>query len=435
MAQATAEETAVRQPSWAWAVAVLALCHAQAIASFQILNILIDPIKASLAITDTQYSLLQGLAVAIFAALLGVPAARWADRRGRRNVILAGAVGWSVATVACAFVSSFGQLFAARVLMGIGEVFLFPAALSLIAALVPRERLAVTVALFGCGGPAGSAAALYGGGWAASHAAALSGLLPLLHGLEGWRSAFLLCGATGLVSAVLLLSVAEPARLTGAASQDLGEVARQIRARWRAYAGVSGGMVCLALCAFATSAWAPTVLTRVQGLVLEEAGRLTAIAALIGGVIFSYAAGMAVDRLSRRRGVDAVLVVGVVFSVLLAGLAVVGGAHALGGGATAAWCLAYALLSAPTVLGGVALQLMTPAPMRAQLMAIHLLLVNVVALPLGPFAVAVATDRLFGAPQAVGLSLAIVDVAAAALAAGLFLWARRAFVASCADQR
>ena len=84
---------------WAWPVAVLAFCHAQAIASFQILNILVDPIRASLHISDTQYSLLQGLAVAIFSAALGIPAARWADLHSRRNVILAGAVGWSVATV------------------------------------------------------------------------------------------------------------------------------------------------------------------------------------------------------------------------------------------------------------------------------------------------------------------------------------------------
>src|SRR5580692_6957965 len=48
---------------WLWPILVLALCHAQAIASFQILNILTDPIKATLAISDTQYSLLQGLAV------------------------------------------------------------------------------------------------------------------------------------------------------------------------------------------------------------------------------------------------------------------------------------------------------------------------------------------------------------------------------------
>lgn len=421
------------QQSWGWAVAVLALCHAQAIASFQILNILIDPIKASLEVTDTQYSLLQGLAVAIFAALLGVPAARWADRRGRRNVILAGAVGWSAATVACAFVSSFGQLFAGRVLMGIGEVFLFPAALSLISGLVPRERLAMAVGLFGCGGPVGSAAALYGGGWAATHAQALAHLAPGLEGMEGWRWAFLACGATGLVSAGLLLSVAEPARAAGAGGQAFGEVLHRIRSRWRAYVGVSGGMVCLAVCAFATSAWAPTVLTRVQGLALEEAGRLTAIAALGGGVAVSYAAGLAVDRLSRWRGVDAVLLVSLLLAAVLAGLALAGGAKGLGGGAVAAWCLAYALLSAPTVLGGTALQLMTPAPMRAQLLAIHLLLVNVVALPLGPLAVALATDRLFGAPGAVGLSLALVDMTAGVLGAILFLWARRAFIASCAE--
>src|SRR4029077_16811266 len=132
--------------NWVWPTLVLALCHAQAIASFQILNILIDPIKASLAISDTQYSLLQGLAVAIFAALLGIPAARRADNRSRRNVILVGACGWSLATLGCAYVTDFAQLFTARIFMGVGEVFLFPAALSLIADLAPRGRLSSAVA-------------------------------------------------------------------------------------------------------------------------------------------------------------------------------------------------------------------------------------------------------------------------------------------------
>lgn len=415
-----------------WPVAVLALCHAQAIASFQILNILIDPIKASLTISDTEFSLLQGLAVAIFAALLGIPAARWADRRSRRNVILAGACGWSLATLGCAFVSDFGQLFTARIFMGIGEVFLFPAALSLIADLVPRERLSSAVAAFGSGGPVGAAAALFGGSWILPHRAELVSRLPALSRLEGWQLTFLLCGLTGLVTAALLLTVQEPPhRRESAMDSSFAAIRGWLIAHWRGYASVSGAMLCLALCAFATAAWGPTVLTRVHRVPLQEAGRLTAVAALIGGVLLAYPCGLWVDALHRAGRSDGVLLVSTVLAVGLAALAGLAVTATESGIAAGAWVGLYALLGLPTVLAGTALPMMTPSPMRAQIMALHLLLMNVLALSLGPFVVAVLTDKVFGRPIAVGNSLAWVDVLASGLAACLLLMGRRAFTSSC----
>lgn len=418
---------------WVWPIAVLALCHAQAIASFQILNILIDPIKVSLAISDTEFSLLQGLAVAIFAALLGIPAARWADRRSRRNVILVGACGWSLATLACAFATDFGQLFTARIFMGVGEVFLFPAALSLIADLVPRGKLSSAVAAFGSGGPAGAAAALFGGSWILPHRALIAGWLPGLSGLEGWQMAFLLCGLTGLVTAALLLTVAEPARRRERITADssFAAIRNWLIAHWRGYACVSGGMLCLALCAFATAAWGPTVLTRVHGVALEAAGRMTGGAALIGGILLAYPCGLLVDALHRAGRLDGVLLVSTALAVGLAALAGLAVAAPVSGIAVGAWVSLYTLLGLPTVLAGTAIPMMTPSPMRAQIMALHLLLMNLLALSLGPFIVAVMTDRVFGQPAAVGYSLAWVDLAATCLAAYLFLIGRRAFKSSC----
>ena len=54
---------------------VMAACHAHAIASVQIVNILVDPIKASLGISDTQYSLLQGAALGLLAVGIALMAA------------------------------------------------------------------------------------------------------------------------------------------------------------------------------------------------------------------------------------------------------------------------------------------------------------------------------------------------------------------------
>ena len=86
----------------------------------QVMILLVEPIKASLAIFDTQISLLQGFAVAIFYAPLAVPLGRLADIGNRRNIIAAGALLFALSTIAGGFALSFGALFATRLCVGIG---------------------------------------------------------------------------------------------------------------------------------------------------------------------------------------------------------------------------------------------------------------------------------------------------------------------------
>ncbi|MGW4364259.1 MFS transporter [Nocardia takedensis] len=66
------------------------------------------------------------------------------DRVGRRNILLAGAAIFGLASVLAAFAPSAGVLIAARALMGVGGATLLPSSLSLISGLFPdvRERAA-----------------------------------------------------------------------------------------------------------------------------------------------------------------------------------------------------------------------------------------------------------------------------------------------------
>lgn len=389
---------------------------------------MIDPIKAALSITDTQYSLLQGLAVAIFAAVLGIPAARWADLHGRRNVILVGAVGWSLATLACAFVASFPQLFMARVAMGIGEVFLFPAALSLIADIAPPQRMSSALALFACGGPAGGAIALFSGGWILTNHDAVAAALPIAAHVEAWRIAFLICGSTGVLTAALMLSVPEPKRTSPVESAyTLRQVASFIGLHRNVFAAVSGGMLLIALCVFATSAWTPTVLIRSHGIRVDKAGQLTGVAALLGGTGLAWLAGRATDWFHDRGRTNGVILVSMALTLALTGLASVAAFAGTDEAATLAWLAVYALLGVPTVLAGTALQLISPVRMRAQIMAAHLLLLNALSLTAGPFAVAFLTDKVFQTPLAAERSLGIVDIVACSAALALFAGIRRRF--------
>jgi MFS family permease len=413
---------------WLWPVLVLSFCHAEAIASFQILNILVEPIKAALAVSDTQYSLMQGLAVAVFAALLGIPAAIIADRGNRRRVVMVGVLIWSAATAACGIAQSFGQLFAARMLVGVGEVFLFPAALSIIADVAPSRRLSSAIGIFGCGGPIGTALALVGGGWLMRHQIRVASAFPGPFG-EAWRVAFLICGAQGAVAIGLLLTVPEP-RHRSAAGQlqyTVAATAVYLRKHWTAFIGVSGGMLALSFCVFATVSWSPTVLVRVHGMSYSSAGQITGYAALLGGVVGAWAAGILTDRIEARGRRDAALRVGAVVSALI--LLTITAAVLSGSAFWAALllCATYSLLGMPTVLAGTALQQISPPAMRAQVMAIQVLLVNLIALSLGPLTVALLTDHVFGRPQAVGYALAWADGVGALLAIGAFVASGRRF--------
>jgi len=417
-----------RPARWVWAVAVLALCHATAVATFQILNILVEPIKAALHVTDTQFSLMQGLAVAIFASLLGIPAALVADHGSRRLVVLVGVVIWSAATVACGTAQSFSQLFAARMLVGVGEAFLYPAALSMIADVAPPNRLSTAIGAFGCGGPIGTALALIGGGWLVRNQGSVAWDIPWAAS-ELWRAAFLICGASGAVAAGLLLTISEPRhrRVSESFEKYLGATVLHVRRHWKVFAGVSGAMLALSYCVFATSSWSPTTLVRVHGMTYANVAPIIGLAALFGGALGAWVAGLVTDKIEASGHRDGALQVAMAVSALILITTVAAVLTPSPEGAAMFLCITYSLLGMPTVLGGTALQQISPPAIRAQVMAVQVLLVNLIALSLGPLTVAALTDHVFGRPAAVGYALMWTNGLGALVAIGAILACRRRF--------
>jgi MFS family permease len=113
-----------------------------------ILNVLVEPIRHDLGVSDVQVSFLQGAAFAVIYSLIGLPLGRFADRHNRRNLVVAGVFLWSVATAACGYAADVGQLFVARVFVGIGESALAPAVMSMIPDLFPPAKRALRLAFF-----------------------------------------------------------------------------------------------------------------------------------------------------------------------------------------------------------------------------------------------------------------------------------------------
>jgi hypothetical protein len=98
------------------------------------------PIKQGLALSDTQFGLLQGTSFVILYSLAGLPLGRLADRVDRRRMIALGILFWTLMTAACGLTGSFTTFFLARIGVGLGEASLVPAGVSLIGSLILSIR-------------------------------------------------------------------------------------------------------------------------------------------------------------------------------------------------------------------------------------------------------------------------------------------------------
>ena len=191
-----------------WTVAVLTLTYIVSFVDRTILGLLIEPIKTDLALTDTQIGLVQGLAFGLFYAVMGLPLGWLADRISRRGLIAIGAALWCAATAACGLASTFVQLFAARIGVGIGEAALSPAAMSMISDSFPKERRAVPIGVYAAAAAVGAGFALIVGGSViqlVSHHDAL--VLPGIGEVARWQAAFIVVGLGGLVLLPFLASM------------------------------------------------------------------------------------------------------------------------------------------------------------------------------------------------------------------------------------
>jgi MFS family permease len=425
-----------------YVVACLMLASAFSFLDRLALSLLIDPIRHDLGLSDSEVSLLAGAAFAscyvLFAFLFG----RWVDVRGRRNVVVVGMSLWSLATAACGLAGSFGRLFAARAMVGVGEASLNPAAYSMIADYFPAGRRGVATAIFACGASLGGGLAILAGGQVVQWALATRPQLPFMHGAAAWQTAFVVIGLPGLLVALLIaLTVREPARMR--ATEEAGEapgfadVGRFIAAHWRVFLPVFAGFSCVAINGYAFTVWGPAYFMRLHGLTPGSVGLLFGIGYGAGGTLGVLAGGALSDRLVRRGRVEAPILVTLGAVVVQAPLFVVAYLAPDALVAEIAFCLAMFVASMVGGLQVAMVQSIAPNRMRGLLAALYGACVNVAGLGIAPTLTAFASDHLFGGPQGIGKALAATSALSLALALVLILLGlgpARRLAARLADQ-
>lgn len=406
-----------------WAVS---LCCAAALLSYTdrlILGLLVDPLRAELNIGDTEVSLLQGVAFALIYSFAGLPLGRLADSRSRRNLILAGVLLWSAATVACGLAQSFGQLFAARVLVGIGEAALAPAAMSLIADYFPPARRGTAVGTFLMGMVVGGGSALAVGGLLLQLAndGVFAGL-PLLGALAPWRQVLVLLGVPGALMALLLLSLREPPRRERAAAAGLSwrETWQRLAQHRALLLPLYLAMALLSVGDFSLLNWSPALLSRRYGYAADELGLLLGGIAMATGVVATLGGGWLADRWGRYDGLRRRLWLACALAVLALPGTLIGLAGGQSGLALAAFGLWSLLSSAAGCVAIAVLQQVLPNELRGFGTALAAFGNILLGLGLGSSLTAALTDHVFADPTAVGWSISCVTLPAA-LAAALLL--------------
>ena len=432
---ALAIQPAPTRPYAWWVVFVLSLGSIASAFDRQIINLLVEPIKADLAITDTQVSLLQGFAFAIFYAALAIPLGRWADRGNRRNVVLAGCLLWTAATFGCGMAVGFYWLFAGRMAVGVGEASLTPAAYSMISDYFPPERIARPISAFTGSGFIGSGIALIGGGAVLAALQAYGPVtVPGVGALADWKAAFVIVSLPGLLVALLLwLTVREPRRseaFTAVRAEEgpaKSELLAFLRQRARVIAPLFLGLSLLAASQFAIGAWTPSFFIRTFGWSAARIGVAYGLLVALGGALGVVAGGWLSDRMKARGVVDANLRVPILAALAAAPLAI---AFPLVSSPEAAIALLLPLAvlgPMPFGAGTAAIPALAPNRLRAQLVALYLLVANIVGVGAGPWLVARVTDGVLGDPSQLRYSLALVAPTLMVAGAGLIWLATGAF--------
>lgn len=355
----------------------------------QVIVSLFPHLKSAWGLSDKQLGALVS-AVSVTVALGAVPIALAADRFSRVKSIVVMATVWSLASISCMFTRNYGQLLAARAMVGLGEAGYGSVGAALIASHFPsRMRGALMAAFFSAASIGSVLGVLLGGVIAAKW---------------GWRAAFGIVGLPGLVLALLYLcvrdyrTVALTSRIEqatrstrGAARAIVGRLMRSRTLLWVCIAGAAQLILVSAIWA-----WLPSYLNRAYGMAPEQAAMRAALVVLCGA-LGSVVWGAVADRAGRRRPAAKLHVAAMVCVASAAVLALAFGAAHVGISLTAQAQFAllafggFLMTCTVGVVAAVVIDVVHPG-IRATGASVLSLFQNLLGLAAGPFIAGLLSD-------------------------------------------
>jgi MFS transporter, Spinster family, sphingosine-1-phosphate transporter len=268
----------------AYALAVLTFINLFNYLDRWVLAAVAESIKRSeLHLSDTQLGLIHGTGFLLVYSLTSPLFGMLGDRRARPPLIAFGVALWSVATSLGGFARGFASLFTARSGVGIGEAAYGTIAPALLADSFPLSSRGRALAVFFAAIPVGSAAGYILGGAVDQH--------------FGWRAAFWIAGAPGLILALLMMFVADPPRGKYDDAAESGRAPQKWRQAYldllrnRDYILSVLGYAAWNFALGGLAFWMPTFLRRMRSMTPSEATVTFGAIAVLTGLVGTFTGG------------------------------------------------------------------------------------------------------------------------------------------------
>jgi MFS family permease len=282
-------ETPAAQRAARYALAILTLVNLFNYLDRWVVAAVVESLKKSLQLSDTQIGLLPTGFIIVY-TLTSPLFGAFGDRRARPPLVALGVAIWSVATSMAGFARGFLSLFISRSGVGVGEAAYGTIAPALLADFFPLEKRGRVLAVFFSAIPIGSAAGYVLGGLVDQH--------------FGWRAAFWIAGAPGLLLALLVMFVKDPPRglHDHVAAVSLAEASEDVApAHWtdayrdlfrnRPFILTALGYGAYTFALGGLAFWMPAFLERVRGMPRSEATVTFGAIALATGFVGTFAGG------------------------------------------------------------------------------------------------------------------------------------------------
>lgn len=256
-----------------------------------VVSALVESLRADLWLTDTRlgwlmtsFTIVYSLASPVFGAL--------GDRRSRPPLVALGVLLWSGATMLSGAARGFYTLLLARAAVGVGEAAYGTLSPGLLADYFGKDRRGRAYATFFAAIPIGSALGYIVGG--------------LVEHRFGWRTAFVISGAPGVLLAYWCLRLPDPPR--GASERPWLELGKRgLAATYRRllanrpYVLAVAGYAAYTFAVGGMAFWMPAFLERSRGVPRAIATVQFGAVVVMTGFAGTFAGGFFADWLRRRR--------------------------------------------------------------------------------------------------------------------------------------
>ncbi|HEY2751900.1 MFS transporter [Phenylobacterium sp.] len=405
-------------------VGVIMVAYTFAFVDRLALSLVVDPIRHDLGLNDTQVGALAGTAFVVCFVLFSFPFGRWVDQHSRRNAMSVGVALWSLAMTFSGLANGFWPLFGSRMLIGVGEASINPAAYSIIGDTFPPHRRTFAMAIYSAGSPVGGGLGVFLGSlllkWAETHRVTY----PLLGKLAPWQVMFIGMGLPGmLVAAWLYLAVREPARRQVNASSKGAVPFKDVVAYFvehrTMFALIFVGFAGFAINNYGFTVWGPSYFMRVHHLSVAQAGLLLGLGFGVFGTAGMLVGGLWSDRLIKAGRVEAPIWVALPIAGLAIPLFLAAYLSPWTAPAVVLFCCGMFVASMIGGVQGAMVQSLAPNRMRGQAAALYLTIANLIGLGVAPPLTAMLTDYVFGGRLGIGKALAVMTVLSMTLASTL----------------